>query len=74
MQPFLNSINAGADEQRFLEASMAYVSGTPIMSNEEFDKLKQRLKVKITYFVASTKKENVIAVLVSRYYAQAHLL
>ncbi|EXC17797.1 hypothetical protein L484_023150 [Morus notabilis] len=33
-----------ADEQRFLEASMAYVSGNKIMSDEEFDKLKQRLK------------------------------
>ncbi|KAK4486429.1 hypothetical protein RD792_009104 [Penstemon davidsonii] len=33
------------DEQRFLEASMAYVSGNPIMSNEEFDKLKQKLKM-----------------------------
>lgn len=41
----LNSTNAGADEQRFLEASMAYVSGKPIMSDEEYDKLKVRLKV-----------------------------
>ncbi|KAI3468825.1 hypothetical protein Pfo_025488 [Paulownia fortunei] len=34
-----------ADEQRFLEASMAYVSGNPIMADEEFDKLKQKLKM-----------------------------
>ncbi|KAK4435228.1 PGR5-like protein 1A, chloroplastic [Sesamum alatum] len=34
-----------ADEQRFLEASMAYVSGNPIMTDEEFDKLKQKLKM-----------------------------
>nr|GMD98770.1 PGR5-like protein 1A, chloroplastic [Ipomoea batatas] len=34
-----------ADEQRFLEASMAYVAGTPIMSDEEFDKLKMKLKM-----------------------------
>ncbi|KAK4389370.1 PGR5-like protein 1A, chloroplastic [Sesamum angolense] len=34
-----------ADEQRFLEASMAYVSGTPIMTDDEFDKLKQKLKM-----------------------------
>ncbi|CAN1147471.1 PGR5-like protein 1A, chloroplastic [Linum perenne] len=34
-----------ADEQRFLEASMAYVSGNPIMNDEEYDKLKLRLKV-----------------------------
>ncbi|XP_011081060.1 PGR5-like protein 1A, chloroplastic [Sesamum indicum] len=34
-----------ADEQRFLEASMAYVSGNPIMTDEEFDKLKQKLKI-----------------------------
>ncbi|EEF51062.1 PGR5-like protein 1B, chloroplastic isoform X2 [Ricinus communis] len=32
------------DEQKFLEASMAYVSGNPIMSDEEFDQLKLRLK------------------------------
>lgn len=38
-------IDTGADEQRFLEASMAYVSGTPILSDEEFDKLKLKLKV-----------------------------
>lgn len=36
---------AGADEQRFLEASMAYVSGNPILSDKEFDELKQKLKV-----------------------------
>uniref|UniRef100_A0A7N0U152 PGRL1A transmembrane protein n=1 Tax=Kalanchoe fedtschenkoi TaxID=63787 RepID=A0A7N0U152_KALFE len=34
-----------SDEQKFLEASMAYTSGNPIMSNEEFDQLKNRLKV-----------------------------
>ncbi|XP_042019545.1 PGR5-like protein 1B, chloroplastic [Salvia splendens] len=33
-----------ADEQRFLEASMAYVSGNPLLSDKEFDELKQRLK------------------------------
>ncbi|XP_057812209.1 PGR5-like protein 1A, chloroplastic [Salvia miltiorrhiza] len=33
------------DEQRFLEASMAYVSGNPIMSDEEYDKLKRQLKI-----------------------------
>ncbi|KAH9621216.1 hypothetical protein KSS87_016654 [Heliosperma pusillum] len=32
------------DEQRFLEASMAYVSGKPILSDKEFDDLKLRLK------------------------------
>lgn len=36
---------AGSDEQKFLEASMAYVSGKPILSDEEFDDLKLRLKV-----------------------------
>ena len=35
----------GADEQKLLEASMAYVSGNPIMTDEEFDELKLRLKV-----------------------------
>ncbi|KAH6778967.1 PGR5-LIKE A [Perilla frutescens var. hirtella] len=34
-----------ADEQRFLEASMAYVSGNPIMSDKEFDELKRKLKI-----------------------------
>ncbi|RLM84503.1 PGR5-like protein 1A, chloroplastic [Panicum miliaceum] len=32
------------DEQRFLEASMAYVAGNPIMTDAEFDDLKLRLK------------------------------
>ncbi|KDO63647.1 hypothetical protein CISIN_1g019981mg [Citrus sinensis] len=32
-------------EQKFLEASMAYVAGKPIMSDEEYDKLKQKLKM-----------------------------
>ncbi|XP_010433977.1 PREDICTED: PGR5-like protein 1B, chloroplastic [Camelina sativa] len=34
-----------SDEQRFLEASMAYVSGNPILSDEEYDKLKMKLKM-----------------------------
>ncbi|RVW16254.1 PGR5-like protein 1A, chloroplastic [Vitis vinifera] len=34
-----------SDEQKFLEASMAYVAGNPIMSDEEFDDLKIKLKV-----------------------------
>ncbi|KAJ0250260.1 PGR5-like protein 1B [Hirschfeldia incana] len=34
-----------SDEQRFLEASMAYVSGNPIMTDEEYDKLKMKLKM-----------------------------
>ncbi|CAM8946566.1 hypothetical protein QQ045_016637 [Rhodiola kirilowii] len=33
-----------SDEQKFLEASMAYASGNPIMSNEDYDQLKNRLK------------------------------
>lgn len=37
--------NAGSDEQKFLEASMAYVAGNPIMSDKEFDNLKIKLKV-----------------------------
>ncbi|KAF8690737.1 hypothetical protein HU200_041121 [Digitaria exilis] len=32
------------DEQKFLEASMAYVDGNPIMTDAEFDELKLRLK------------------------------
>ncbi|CAN8246415.1 unnamed protein product [Cochlearia groenlandica] len=34
-----------SDEQRFLEASMAYVSGNPIMSDADYDKLKMKLKM-----------------------------
>ncbi|XP_052170334.1 PGR5-like protein 1B, chloroplastic [Diospyros lotus] len=34
-----------SDEQKFLEASMAYVSGNPIMSDEDYDKLKLQLKI-----------------------------
>uniref|UniRef100_A0A0F7GY01 PGRL1A transmembrane protein n=1 Tax=Erodium chrysanthum TaxID=337364 RepID=A0A0F7GY01_9ROSI len=33
-----------SDEQKFLEAAMAYVSGNPIMSDEEYDELKIKLK------------------------------
>ncbi|KAJ6852081.1 PGR5-like protein 1B, chloroplastic [Iris pallida] len=33
-----------SDEQKFLEASMAYVSGKPIMTDEEYDQLKLTLK------------------------------
>ncbi|OAY76910.1 PGR5-like protein 1A, chloroplastic, partial [Ananas comosus] len=32
------------DEQKLLEASMAYVAGKPIMTDAEFDELKMRLK------------------------------
>uniref|UniRef100_A0A0F7GY12 PGRL1A transmembrane protein n=1 Tax=Melianthus villosus TaxID=377280 RepID=A0A0F7GY12_9ROSI len=41
-----------SDEQKFLEASMAYVSGNPILSDEEYDKLKLRLKVEGSDIVA----------------------
>ncbi|XP_027334487.1 PGR5-like protein 1A, chloroplastic [Abrus precatorius] len=34
-----------SDEQKFLEASMAYVSGNPIMGDKEYDELKRRLKM-----------------------------
>ncbi|KAM2181606.1 PGR5-like protein 1B, chloroplastic [Malus sylvestris] len=33
-----------SDEQKFLEASMAYVSGKPILTDQEYDDLKMRLK------------------------------
>ncbi|KAJ6835578.1 PGR5-like protein 1B, chloroplastic [Iris pallida] len=33
-----------SQEQRFLEASMAYVSGKPILTDEEYDQLKLTLK------------------------------
>ncbi|XP_059645245.1 PGR5-like protein 1A, chloroplastic [Cornus florida] len=34
-----------SDEQKFLEASMAYVAGKPIMSDEDYDQLKIQLKM-----------------------------
>jgi len=37
--------SVGSEEQKFLEASMAYVSGKPILSDKEFDDLKLKLKV-----------------------------
>jgi len=46
----------GSDEQKFLEASMAYVSGKPIMSDKEFDELKLRLKVCYFLFINENLK------------------
>lgn len=43
--------NTGSDEQRFLEASMAYVSGNPILNDEEYDKLKLKLKVPFPFML-----------------------
>ncbi|KAI3947959.1 hypothetical protein MKW92_035828 [Papaver armeniacum] len=34
-----------SSEQKFLEASMAYVSGKPIMTDKEYDELKLQLKI-----------------------------
>ena len=49
--------NLGSDEQKFLEASMAYVAGKPIMNDEEYDKLKLRLKVcEVFFFLVSILK------------------
>ncbi|KAI3828688.1 hypothetical protein L1987_02796 [Smallanthus sonchifolius] len=41
-----------SDEQKFLEASMAYISGNPIMSDKEFDQLKMQLKIDGSEIVA----------------------
>ncbi|XP_023005472.1 PGR5-like protein 1A, chloroplastic [Cucurbita maxima] len=41
-----------SDEQKFLEASMAYVSGNPILTDKEFDELKMRLKMEGSEIVA----------------------
>lgn len=38
-------IMIGPDEQKLLEASMAYAAGKPIMTDAEFDELKARLRV-----------------------------
>lgn len=45
MSNFLVCFCTGSDEQKFLEAAMAYVAGKPILSDEEYDKLKLKLKV-----------------------------
>jgi len=41
-----------SDEQKFLEAAMAYVSGNPIMTDKEYDELKLRLKTEGSEIVA----------------------
>uniref|UniRef100_A0A0F7GY32 PGRL1A transmembrane protein n=1 Tax=Erodium foetidum TaxID=337372 RepID=A0A0F7GY32_9ROSI len=41
-----------SDEQKFLEAAMAYVSGNPIMTDEEYDQLKMKLKTEGSDIVA----------------------
>lgn len=46
----LHWFKTGSDEQKFLEASMAYVSGKPIMNDQEYDNLKLRLKVRCFHF------------------------
>lgn len=42
---YLFNYCAGSDEQKFLEASIAYVSGNPILNDKQYDELKLRLKV-----------------------------
>lgn len=42
---------AGSDEQKFLEASLSYAAGKPILNDQEFDDLKMRLKVIYLFFV-----------------------
>ncbi|KAF6264208.1 hypothetical protein COO60DRAFT_1281924 [Scenedesmus sp. NREL 46B-D3] len=41
-----------SNEQRFLEASQAYVKGQPIMSDEDYDALKAELKLKSSVVAA----------------------
>lgn len=48
---FLSNISIGSDEQKLLEASMAYVAGNPIMTDAEFDELKLRLKVHLVFYL-----------------------
>lgn len=56
---FLSDLLSGSDEQKFLEASMAYVAGKPLLSDAEFDQLKLRLKV-ITHCYLSLIVSNTI--------------
>jgi len=50
-------ICAGSSEQKFLEASIAYVSGKPLMSDKEFDELKLKLKVCYFHFMYSMARD-----------------
>jgi NAD-dependent DNA ligase len=34
-----------SDEQKFMEASLAYVAGRPILTDQQYDELKMKLKV-----------------------------
>jgi hypothetical protein len=36
----------GSDEQKFMEASLAYVAGRPILTDQQYDELKMKLKTK----------------------------
>lgn len=42
---------AGSDEQKFLEASLSYAAGKPILNDQQFDDLKMKLKVIYLHFV-----------------------
>ncbi|KAG8080824.1 hypothetical protein GUJ93_ZPchr0007g4893 [Zizania palustris] len=53
------------DEQRLLEASMAYVSGNPIMTDAEFDELKLRLRKEGSEIVQEDVPANVPAAVVA---------
>ena len=55
-----SNVMAGSDEQKFLEASLSYAAGKPILNDQEFDDLKMRLKVIHLYFVGS---DNVFIIL-----------
>lgn len=44
-EKFVLRVWAGPDEQRFMEASLAYAAGKPILTDAAYDELKMKLKV-----------------------------
>mmetsp|Transcript_35441 Transcript_35441/g.54459 ORF Transcript_35441/g.54459 Transcript_35441/m.54459 type:complete len:205 (-) Transcript_35441:227-841(-) len=48
-------IDMNRDEAKYMAAMEAYVSGKPILSDEEFDELKQKLKSEKSKFAVSTE-------------------
>ena len=44
--PFIDAFDCSSTEQRFMEASVAYARGKPILSDVEYDDLKAQLRKK----------------------------
>jgi hypothetical protein len=58
---------SGTEEQQFMEASLAYQAGRKIVSDEEYDQLKRKLKVvELVLFLHTLK----IYMLISNFFKQ----